>query len=83
MIFAMAFKPNSLKPSVQIIALDSKNEFNYALLLSSINMTSGLFCFKDSLKEFKIHCVDDKYFENFSLDNFIKTVSSVNDDDSI
>ncbi len=79
----MAFANKSLKATVRTIELDENNHLNETLLLTSFNMTSGLFCFYAVEGKFIIHSIDDRFFHSFNLKSMEKALHNVNDDDEI
>jgi len=79
----MAFAEKSLKPVVQIVNFAHENKFNHALLMSSFNMTAGMFCLGATDEEFFVYCIDKEYFEKFNLEKTINILSNVNDDNLV
>lgn len=83
MLVIMVFSNRSLRPVIRRMNVSNEINFNLPLLLSSLNMTTGIFCLKASEEGFLLHCIDDKYFKKFNLAKTVKVLNNVNDDDSI
>lgn len=79
----MAFNIRSLKPTIRIVNLGDDDKFNRSLLLTSFNMSTGLFCFNTTEERLLIHCIDDRYFKKFNVEKTIKVLNKINEDDSI
>ena len=63
LIINMAFNIRSLKQTIRIVNLSDEDKFNRSLLLTSFNMSTGLFCFNTTEEKLLIHCIDDRYFK--------------------
>lgn len=83
MLVIMAFSNRSLRPVIRSMNIGDEVIFNRPLLLTSLNMTTGILCFNANEEIFLLHCADDKYFRKFNLAKTVKVLSNVNDDDSI
>lgn len=82
-IFLSCFFNKSLNPVIKTVDLNKENQRNDGLLVTSINMTSGLFCVNINDKEVSIHCIDEKYFKKFNLEKTLKSLAKINEHDSI
>jgi multisubunit Na+/H+ antiporter MnhE subunit len=83
LIFSLAFSHKEVKSVIYIISIDYKNQFNPALLATSINMTTGLFCVLVKDNNFFIHMIEESFFQNLDLKKTIKILKNVNDDNLI
>lgn len=72
-----------LYPTIHKIKIDSNIGFNPALLVASINMTTGLFSIESKKGEITIHAISQEYFESFNLTKTCKSLRNVNDDDIV
>jgi multisubunit Na+/H+ antiporter MnhE subunit len=84
LIFLLVFDKNSnMTPIIYVVDMDHKNKFNPALFASTINMTSGLFCLLNKEEKFFIHCLDQKFFNNFDPYKTVKILKEINDDNLV
>ncbi len=84
LIFSLVFDKNSnIKPVIYMISLDYKNKFNPGLFASTINMTTGLFCLLIKEEKIFIHCLDQKFFEQFDANKTVKILKEINDDNLV
>ena len=85
LVASLAFGSKQVHPVICKISLKAKYEFNPALLLATINMTSGLLCIglKNEDHEFLIHAIDEKYFDKFDLQKVCASLDEVNDDNLV
>lgn len=70
-------------PSLHKIRLKPNNRFSVGLLISSINMSSGIFCIECKENDILVHALNRDYFKNFDLQQTCVKLSQINDDDII
>ncbi len=83
LIAHMALSKKTIRPLLYAIPVDYKNRFNPALMVSSLNMSAGLFCIGIKDENFYIHAIDEKYFNDFNLFRVKKVLPEVNDDNLV
>ena len=83
LIINCAFNINNFKPTIRIINLKEEDQFNHSLLVASLNMSTGVFCFKTTDEKLFVHCFDDKYFKKLKIEKTIKTLNKIKEEDSI
>ena len=83
LIFILALHKKPLKPLFYSIPLDYQNKFNPALMVTSLNMSAGLFCIGMKQNIFYIHAIEEKYFNNFDLFWMKKNLPEINDDNLV
>lgn len=83
LILDLAFSRKKIRPIIYSVKFNDQNSVNPALLMASVNMTTGLFSieFKDS--ELLIHAINQDYFKNFDLLKTIALLKHTNDDNLI
>ena len=83
LIFDLAINRKSLHPTVHRIKFLDSYRFNPALLISSFNMTAGLFTIATDGDEILIHAIHEEYFYNFDLLKNVINLNNVNDDNLV
>ena len=83
LIVSLALGKKSIRPLLYSIPIDYQSRFNPALMVFSVNMSSGLFCIGIKDENFFIHAIDEKYFNNFDLFKINKILPEVNDDNLV
>ena len=83
LVVKLAISNEPLHPRVYVIKLNEENHFNPALLMSSFNMTTGLFCIGMKDYEVFVHAIDEAYFKKFDLQKTYKSLNNVNDDNLV
>lgn len=83
LIFLLALGKKTLRPLIYSIPLDSNKKFNPALMVSSINMSAGLFCVAIKDNFFYVHAIEEKYFNDFDQFKIIKKLPEINDDNLV
>ncbi len=83
LIFQLAFRREphkSFSPSIHVVNLNLRKEINPALLATTINMVTGLFCISLRENEMQIHAVEHDYFDHFDFKKLLYDLAEVNDD---
>lgn len=70
-------------PVIYKLEIPAESQFNPALLMASVNMTTGLFCIGTKDHEILVHALDEKYFKKFDLRKTCKSLNNVNDDNLV
>ena len=83
LIFFLVITKRSIRPLVYSIEIDYQNKFNPALMLTSFNISAGLFCIDIKEDIFYIHAIDEKYFNHFDLFKMKKNLPEINDDNLV
>jgi multisubunit Na+/H+ antiporter MnhE subunit len=83
LIFDLAIHRKSLHPTIHRIKFRDNYRFNPALLISSINMTTGLFTIATEDDEILIHAIHEEYFYEFDLLKNAMNLNNVNDDNLV
>ncbi len=83
LIFDLAIHRKSLHPTVHRIKFRENYRFNPALLISSFNMTAGLFAIAMEGDEILIHAIHEDYFYDFDLLKNAMNLNNVNDDNLV
>ncbi len=83
LIFLMAFSKKPMRPLLYSVPIDYDTKFNPALMVASINMSSGIFCIGVKENFFYIHAIDEKYFNDFDLFKIRKKLPEINDDNLV
>lgn len=82
LIITFALTSKDVKPSIFAVDFDSSG-YNPALLMTSYNMSSGLFCIGHKGDTLFIHSIDDEYFKKFNLKKTVNILKNVNDDNLV
>ena len=84
LILKLAFTSQQIQPLVYVVKLSpSRNHFNPALLMTSFNMTTGLFCIGAKDKEIFVHAISESYFRKFDLIKTCASLNNANDDNLV
>ena len=83
LIIKMALGNQDEKPSIFVVEFKNSIHLNLGLLMSSYNMTSGLFCIGHKHEVLYIHAINDNYFKKFDLQKTYKSLNNVNDDNLV
>ncbi len=83
LIFDLAIHRKSLHPTVHRVKFRDNYRFNPALLISSFNMTAGLFAIATDGDEILIHAIHEEYFYEFDLLKNAMNLNNVNDDNLV
>lgn len=83
LIIDLAFRREPFKPVIHVIKFDNKNHFNLALLATTINMSTGLFCIGMREDEVFIHAIEEDHFAKFNLQKSMSDLVHVNDDNLV
>jgi multisubunit Na+/H+ antiporter MnhE subunit len=83
LIVGIALGKNLPNPTLHKIRLKPNSRFNPALLIATINMSSGLFCVDVKDNEITIHALKSSYFKNFDLQKICLNLRNINDDNII
>lgn len=83
LIIELAIRNQPLHPTIHKISFNSQNEFNPALLMISLNMTTGLFSIGMEEGKILVHAVDERYFKQVDLQKIYASLKSVNDDNLV
>lgn len=80
---ALAFRKEPFKGRTFEVKINQKNLPNFALLVASINMMSGIFCVAADKKSLLIHAIEKDYFAKFNLKDLCEELATVNDDNLV
>lgn len=80
LIIDLTFNSKLVKPALYTVDFSYKEKFNPALLMTTFNMTTGLFCIGVKEDQLTIHAISEKYFKRFDLLKNLIAVSKANDD---
>ncbi len=80
LIFQLAFRREPFQPSIHIVNYGLKKDLNPALLATTINMMTGLFCISLRENEVQIHAVEHDYFDRLDFKKLLLDLTEVNDD---
>jgi len=83
LLFELAIQKKSLHPTLHRIKFKSNFRFNPALLIASINMTSGIFSINIEDDNISVHAIHEDYFYDFDLLKNVVTLNDVNDDNLV
>jgi len=83
LILDLAINRKSLHPTLHKVKFRESYNFNPALLLSSYNMTTGLFAIAMENDEIIIHAIHEDYYYKFDLLHNTLNLSNVNDDNLV
>jgi multisubunit Na+/H+ antiporter MnhE subunit len=83
LIFDLAIRRKSLHPTVHRVKFRDNYRFNPALLISSFNMTAGLFAIATDGDEILVHAIHEEYFYEFDLLKNAMNLNNVNDDNLV
>ena len=83
LVFDLAINRKSLHPTIHRIKFHDHYRFNSALLISSFNMSAGLFSIGIDGDEIIIHAIHEEYFYEFDLLKNIINLNNVNDDNLV
>lgn len=83
LILKLAVTNEQIQPLVYVVKLSAKNQFNPALLMTSFNMTTGLFCIGAKDKEMFVHAISESYFRKFDLSKACTSLNNANDDNLV
>ncbi len=83
LVMNLALTREPSHPLVYVVKLDPESKINPALLMSSFNMTTGLFCIGAKENEILIHAIDEEHFKKFDLQKICKSLQNVNDDNLV
>ncbi len=83
LILDLAVNRKSLHPTIHRVKFLDNYRFNPALLISSFNMTAGLFTIATEDDEILIHAIHEDYFYDFDLLKNVMNLNNVNDDNLV
>jgi multisubunit Na+/H+ antiporter MnhE subunit len=83
LIFRLAFDREPIHPTVHIVKLEEKNNINPALLMTSLSMSTGLFCIGVKDEKIMVHVIDEKYFKKFDAKKISADLKNINDDNLV
>ena len=83
LIVDLAIRNHPTHPTIHKIKFDSQNDFNPALLMVTLNMTTGLFSIGAEENKILVHAVNEKYFKQVDLQKIYASLKSVNDDNIV
>lgn len=83
LILFLALTKKAVRPLVYSLKIDSNNKFNQGLMVATINIFAGIFCIKNDKDFFKIHAIDEKYFNDFNMLKMKKILPEINDDNLV
>jgi multisubunit Na+/H+ antiporter MnhE subunit len=83
LILKLAIAKELPQPLIYTVKISSKNHFNLALLMTSLNMTAGLFCIGAKEQKILVHAIDDEHFKQFDLQKVYRSLNNVNDDNLV
>lgn len=79
-LLTLAFLNKDLRPTKRVFKLN-EDKVNHAMMIATINMTSGLTCIDNNSDEFLIYSMSEQYFNDFDFDDIVRSLSKVNDDE--
>lgn len=82
LIIDLAHQKVEIKPSLHRLKIN-KNDPTWPLLITTINMTSGLSCVALEEDEILVHAIDEKYFKALDLPKMQRSLNNVNDDNLV
>ncbi len=83
LIIDLAISRKPLHPTLHRVILQEKHRFNPALLMTSFNMSTGLFSISLKDDEIMVHALDENYFSQFDMHRASKSLNNVNDDNLV
>jgi len=83
LIVDLAILRKSLHPTLHKIKLKENYNFNPALLISSINMTAGLFAIAIEDDQIHVHAIHEDYFYGFDILHNVLNLNNINDDNLV
>jgi len=83
LIIKLAITSKPLHPILYHVKIDPENKFNYALLIVTCNMSSGLICAGFKEGEVAIHAIEESYFAKLNLRKICHSLEKVNDDNLV
>lgn len=83
LIYLMALSKKAIRPLLYSVAIDCNSKFNPALMVATINISTGIFCIGVKENFFYIHALDEKYFNNLDLFKITKKLPEINDDNLV
>ncbi len=83
LIIDLAIGNKANRPIIYEIEVDNLRYFNLGLVNATINMNAGLFCIANEENKFKIHAMDEKYFNSLDLFLMNKQLPKINDDNLV
>ena len=83
LIMNLAFRKKDLHPTLHRIKLRANLRFNPALLMASLNMSTGVFCVGVKENEILIHAIDPSYFKKCDFQKICLNLRNINDDNLI
>ena len=83
LLLRLAFDKKTIRPLIYSIEADYKNKFNPTLLITTLSMSTGIFCVKIKDNIFYIHSIEEKYFNELNLFKIKKVLPNINDDNLV
>ena len=83
LIIDLAINRKSLHPTIHKVKFRDSYNFNPALLISSYNMSTGLFAIAFENDNLIIHAIHEDYFYKFDLLHYTLNLNNVNDDNLV
>lgn len=82
-ITIFSFTRAPLLPAIYHIKINEDNKVNLAILMTTINMTTGLFAMGLQEDELLIHALDKDYFAKFDFKRVCSSLKNINDDNIV
>lgn len=79
----MAFAKKPPHPIIRNLPIQTEQKFHPALLMVSVNMTTGLLFLELKDDEILIHEIDENFFKSFELKKTCKELAQINDDNLV
>lgn len=83
LIIDLAILRKSLHPTLHKINFKENYSFNPALLISSLNMTAGLFAISMEDDQIQVHAIHEDYFYEFDILHNVLNLNNINDDNLV
>ncbi len=83
LVVKMALSKNFVNPIVFNLKFEESKTYNSGLLISSINMSSGLFVIGTKENEIFVHAISDYYFSKLNIRKIHNSLCNVNDDNLV
>ncbi len=80
LIIALAFRREPFKAGIHVLNFKYNPNLNLALLATSINMQTGLFCVSLRPNQVFVHAVDKEHLARFNFQKLVSELTYVNDD---
>lgn len=80
LIFKMAFSKEESLAEIHEAKINYENKFNPALLITTINMTAGLFCIGLRKNSFLIHSLNQDSLQKIDFSTIAHKLKEINDD---